>query len=82
MNYAVHHYSHWQGASNPGSRVAVFASRETAKSLASELSTCSFCTPGRAAQYSTGVCYEVYPTRRPITDDTIEDAVIRLRDER
>jgi hypothetical protein len=41
-----------------------FESREEADMVENEVSTCSFCHPGRAANYSTGSCYEVVRTSR------------------
>ena len=80
MTYAVHRYSHWQGSRNPGSRVAVFAERTDAEEFANRISTCSFCTPGRTGNYSTGACYSVYKSNRPATDEDAEAAEMRLRD--
>ncbi len=62
--YAVREFSHWQGARNPGAIVAVTETEEEADALVDALSTCSFCTPGRTAQYSIGRCYVVRETTR------------------
>lgn len=61
--YGVRGVSHYQ-SSTPGPVIAAFGSYEEASALAEELSTCSFCSPGRARQYSTGRCYEVVRTSR------------------
>lgn len=53
--WGVYANSHWQGA-RPPSLIAV-GTKDQAKNVADALSTCSFCTPGRVANYSTGSCY-------------------------
>ena len=79
MNYALHHYSHWQGAGR-GSRIDVFATCEEAEAIQNRLSTCSFCFPGRTAQYSTGTCFEVVPTRHPVTASVDVDDDVSIND--
>lgn len=78
--YAVHTFSHWQGATNPGRRVAVLPTRAIADALANDLSTCSFCSPGRSATYRVGNCYQVYRSKRDVTADSVSDALMQLRD--
>lgn len=78
--YAVHSFSHWQGASNPGHRVAVLPTAEEAEALVNKLSTCSFCTPWKSRNYDVGSCYKVYPSHSPADYQTAEDALIGLRD--
>lgn len=79
--YAVRKTSHYQGCHGPGALVARFDDRQEAEKLIDEISTCSFCHPGRTAQYSTGQCYDIWTSHKPATDDTAEEALIRMRDE-
>ena len=80
MNYSVRHYSHWQGATNPGNIVGIFASQEEADAIEDQLSTCSFCRPGRTAQYSVGKCYGVYRTNREATDEIDPEDSVEIQD--
>jgi hypothetical protein len=75
MNFALHHYSHWQGCGR-GSRIDVFATRKEAEAIEEQLSTCSFCRPGRRHGHSVGVCYEVVPTRKPVTAEVTDQVSV------
>lgn len=61
--YGLYRSSHYQGSAQR--QVAHHPDRALVRSVASELSTCSFCSPGRTAGYSTGTCYFERATRRP-----------------
>lgn len=61
--YGVRENSHWEG-STPGPVLAAFATEAKADAAEDALSTCSFCRPGRTAQYSVGSCFEVVKTFR------------------
>ena len=84
--YGIRRVSHYQG-SPPGRVLAAFAARTEAEELASNLSTCSFCSPGNApGNYSTGACYEVVRTSRPDgyvsedADSNVREAITGLAD--
>ena len=62
--YGIRAVSHYQG-SRPGP-VLTTGTKAEMEEIQDKLSTCSFCDPGRAAQYSTGECYEVVRTSRPM----------------
>lgn len=62
--YGIREESHYQGCS-PGPVLAATASRDEAYRWADDLSTCSFCSPGRTSRYSTGRCIAVVKTSRP-----------------
>ena len=61
--YGVRENSHWQGC-RPGPVLAAFATEPEAHRAEDALSTCSFCRPGRTAQYSVGRCFDVVKTSR------------------
>jgi hypothetical protein len=63
MAYGIRSVSHYQGSS-PGPVLMAFETREEADRIENEVSTCSFCHPGRVRNYSTGSCYEVVKTSR------------------
>lgn len=61
--YGIRSVSHYQG-STPGPVLMAFESSAEAESIVMQVSTCSFCHPGRTSQYSTGSCYTVVRTSR------------------
>ena len=65
INYGIRQNSHYQGAGH-GPVLYVADSEDEADRMENEVSTCSFCHPGRTQNYSTGTCYEVVRTAKPV----------------
>jgi hypothetical protein len=78
MNYQVYATSHYVNAGR--TPVAVLEKRSDALKLAKHYCTCSFCSPGRSGQYSSGTCYRVRKTNLPPTDEDVESAITRIED--
>lgn len=63
MAYGIRSVGHYQGSS-PGPVLYAVEDKAEADRIVDKVSTCSFCTPGRTSNYSTGSCYQVVETSR------------------
>ena len=73
----LYRHSHYQGTTDEP--LGTVPAGIDATALVDALSTCSFCRPGRAAQYATGRCYYVRQTRQdygPLSDELLDQAAL------